>query len=61
MNMKEGTGRFKELEEQEVCCEIPPPRNVRSYPHKGSPAWLPKPELNKGGTNSHANVEREHP
>ena len=32
-------------------------RNVRSCTHKVSPAYLPQPNLNKGGTNEHANVE----
>lgn len=55
--MKEGTGRFKEPEEQEVCCDIAPPGHIRSCPHKDSQALGPKPELDRDGTSSHANVQ----
>lgn len=32
-------------------------RNVRSYSREVSPTWLPKHELNKTTTDSHANME----
>jgi hypothetical protein len=38
-------GRLQEPENQEVCYEIVPSRNVRSYTHKVS--TIPKQELNK--------------
>lgn len=56
-----GAERSKVPEEQEVCCDSPPPRNTRNYPHKDLQAWLPKPDLNKGGTNPDSNMERGHP
>lgn len=50
--------RLKELEDQQFFCEIVSPRDVRSHIYKLLPTWLPKHELNKDDTNTHASVGR---
>lgn len=51
--------KSQEIKEFAVCCEIVLPSSVRSYTYKVSPAWLPKPELNKGNIYRHTTVDRE--
>ena len=50
---------FQETEEQGICFDIVSPRNVREATCFKSYKWLPKHELNKDNTKSHANMERE--
>lgn len=44
-------------EDQEVCCEITSPRNIRCYAHKV--ISVPKCESNKHITKGHASVSKE--
>jgi len=47
-----------EPERQEVCCEIVPPRGVRTYALEVPATWLSRPDLTKDATNRHDNEEK---
>lgn len=47
----------RKLEKQEVCFEVPSPRNVSKHRHKVSPTLLSEHDLNKDTTNRLATVD----
>lgn len=52
---EEGAGRLSNPEQQEVCCEISSPKNVREATPRKSYQHV---RLNKYDTNRHTNVEK---
>lgn len=55
--MEEGVERFQELEEQEACCEIVPPRNIEES--EISSTWLPKQDWNSDVSSECINIKGE--
>lgn len=49
----------KALEDQELCCEIMSPSDLRSCTCKVSPPWPPKHELHKEDTSRHVEGNEE--
>ena len=59
--MRERVVRLEDTEEQEICCRILSPRDVRSYVHNDCPNYeLNKDTINRNDTtNKNAKVDRE--